>query len=319
MPCDPEIVAFFEFVTREMNRHAATGGLTVEERRWRAEQYAKLTAEPHPPELESSQMYIALPGREVPVLVHRPHSTEPLPAILFFHGGSYVAGSPQSHDFISASIAHNTGASVISVHYRRAPENPYPAPTEDCYAALCWAAENAERLGIDASRIGVAGDSAGGSLAAVCTLLARDRGGPAIAHQTLIYPGLGAGRETHSFRHNTEDLFLKPAGVEFAQRAFLGDAEPDAYSSPLRHPSLAGLPPAYVLAAELDPLHDDGLLYVDKLKAAGVAATLRSAPGMVHGFIRARRWSKVAQAEFEAMCAEMRHALGLPAPQTTPW
>ncbi len=319
MPCDPEIVAFFDHVTREMDRFAATGGLTVEERRWRAEEYAALTAEPHPPGLESRQRYIALPGREVPVLVHRPRSSEPLPAIVFFHGGSYVAGSPQSHDFISASIAHNTGAAVISVHYRRAPENPYPAPTDDCYAAVCWAAQQAARLGIDPARIAVAGDSAGGSLAAACTLLARDRQGPSIRHQALMYPGLGAGPSTDSFRNNTHDLFLKPQGIEFAQKAFLGDAVPDGYSSPLRADSHAGLPPAYVLVAELDPLHDDGMLYAQKLRDAGVPATFRSAPGMVHGFVRARRWSKVAQAEFAQMCAAMREALELPVPATTPW
>ena len=205
------------------------------------------------------------------------------------------------------------------MHYRRAPENPYPAPNEDCYAALCWAVEQAERLGIDPSRIAVAGDSAGGSLAASCTLLARDRNGPKISHQTLIYPGLGAGPDTNSYRNNLDDLFLKPAGVDFAQRAFLGDVEPDGYSSPLRNSSHAGLPPAYVLVAELDPLHDDGVLYAEKLQAAGVRATLRSAPGMVHGFVRARRWSKVAQAEFETMCADIRSALDLPVPQTTAW
>ncbi|WP_431280950.1 alpha/beta hydrolase [Humitalea sp. 24SJ18S-53] len=322
MICDPEIETFFAHVQREMSaRFAATGGLSVEERRQRAEDYATLTAEPDPAELRSRQLYIGLPGREIPVLVHRPESTAPLPTILFFHGGSFVAGSPQSHHFISASIAHNTGAQVISVHYRRAPENPYPAPLEDCYAALLWAVAQAGPLGIDTTRMAVAGDSAGGNLAAACTLLVRDRGGPALRHQALIYPGLGGGSGTPSFQTHHDDLFLKPAGILFSQKAYLGEAmtAPDDYAAPLAASSLAGVPPAYILAAELDPLHDDGRLYAEKLQAHGVAATMRTAPGMVHGFVRARRWSQVAEREFQVLCAAIREALELPVPRTRRW
>jgi acetyl esterase len=321
-PCDPEILAFFEHVQRQMSaRFAATGGLDVEERRHRAEVYASLTAEPDPPELHSRQVYITLPGREIPVLIHRPVSKDPLPTILFFHGGSFVAGSPQSHHFISASLAHNTGAQVLSVHYRRAPENPYPAPLDDCYAALCWAAEHAGTLGIDPSRLAVAGDSAGGNLAAACALLVRDRGGPALRFQALIYPGLGGGASTESFRTHTEDLFLKPAGILFSQRAYLGDAmeAPDDYAAPLRAGSVAGLPAAYVLAAALDPLHDDGLLYARRLADAGGRSVFRSAAGMVHGFLRARRWSSVAETELQMLCAFMRDAFELPVPSSRRW
>lgn len=320
--CDPDILAYFAHVQRQMSaRFAATGGLDVEERRHRAEVYASLTAEPDPPELQSRQVYITLPGREIPVLIHRPLSAEPLPTILFFHGGSFVAGSPQSHHFISASIAHNTGAQVLSVHYRRAPENRYPAPLEDCYAALCWASEHAATLGIDPSRLAVAGDSAGGNLAAACALLARDRAGPALSFQALIYPGLGGGQATASFSTHKSDLFLKPSGILFSQRAYLGESmePPNHYAAPLQTESTAGLPPAYILVAALDPLHDDGLLYAQRLSDAGVKATFRSAPGMVHGFLRARRWSSVAEAELQAMCACVREALKLPLPEVRRW
>ena len=310
---DPGVVAYVEKARRDAGRLAGIVDLSPDQRRLRAEVLARLTAEPHPDWLATYTTYVTLPGREIPVRVHVPAGEGPRPAILYLHGGSWMAGSPESHDFITASLAANTGAILLSVHYRRAPENPYPAATDDAYAALCWAAERAEALGIDPERIAIAGDSAGGNLAAACTLMARDRGGPAIAHQTLLYPTLDDDLDTASYRAGTDPILTR-AAMQEALEAFLPrGAEPqDGYALPLRAPSLAGLPPACLSIAALDPLRDDGLRYAARLEEAGVPTATRVGPGLIHGYVRMRRLSTVAEAEFQAVCAEIRSALDLP-------
>ncbi|HYG41535.1 MAG TPA: alpha/beta hydrolase [Bordetella sp.] len=316
MAYDPGIQAYVDRMRSALGDMAEFGALTLAQRRARADRYAALINEPYPASLQVSDTYIVLPGREIPVRVYRPRADGPLPAIVYLHGGSFMAGSPQGHDFITASLACNTGAQVLSVHYRRAPENPYPAPTDDAYEALCWAAREAELLGIDPDRIAVAGDSAGGNLAAACALLARDRGGPGLRMQALAYPTLDADFDTPSYLHNTEDAFLTRAAMAAALEAFLPSAASvrDGYALPMRATDHAGLPPAYLMLADHDPLLDDGRRYADKLRAAGNAVQLRIGKGMIHGFLRARRLSAVADAEFHLMCAALRQALALPEP-----
>ncbi|WP_198380879.1 alpha/beta hydrolase [Roseomonas sp. KE2513] len=310
---DPGVVAYVEKARRDAGRMAGIVDLSPDQRRLRAEILARVTAERHPDWLSTHTTYVTLPGREIPVRVYVPAGDGPRPAILYLHGGSWIAGSPESHDFITASLAANTGAVVLSVHYRRAPENPYPAATEDAYAALCWAAERAEALGIDPDRIAIAGDSAGGNLAAACALMARDRGGPAIRHQTLLYPTLDDDLETESYRASTDPILTRAAMRE-ALEAFLpeGAGPQDGYALPMRAPSLAGLPPAYLSIAALDPLRDDGLRYAARLERAGVPTVTRVGPGLIHGYVRMRRFSAVAETEFQAVCAEIRVALNLP-------
>lgn len=310
---DPGIALYVQKAREQNGRLAGLVDLSPEQRRIRAELFARMTAEPHPPGLEVHTTYVTLPGREIPVRIYRPAGGEaPRPGIVYFHGGSWIAGSPESHDFVTASLAANTGAMLLSVHYRRAPENPYPAPTEDCYAALVWAAGRAETLGLDPRRLAVAGDSAGGNLAAACTLLARDRGGPAICHQTLIYPTLDDDLDTPSYLAGTDPILTRQAMRE-ALDAFLPDgaAADDGYALPMRG-ALHGLPPAFLSIAGLDPLRDDGLRYTARLEEAGVPVIARVGPGMTHSYIRARRLSAVAEEEFQAMCAAIRAALGLP-------
>ncbi|WP_424811502.1 alpha/beta hydrolase [Roseococcus sp. YIM B11640] len=313
---DPGMAAYVQKAREQNGRLAGLVDLSPEQRRIRAELFARMTAEPHPPGLEVETTYVTLPGREIPIRIYRPAGPPgPRPAILYFHGGSWIAGSPESHDFVTASLAANTGALLLSVHYRRAPENPYPAPTEDCFEALRWAASRAETLGIDATRLAVAGDSAGGNLAAACTLMARDRGGPAICHQTLIYPTLDADLDTPSYLAGTDPILTRAAMRE-ALEAFLPNGAPngDDYALPLRAASLADLPPAYLSIAGVDPLRDDGLRYAARLREAGVPTEARVGPGLAHSYVRARRLSAVAEDEFQTMCAAIRAALGLPAP-----
>jgi len=316
MAYDPGIQAYVDRARKALGDMGELGTLTLTQRRARADRYAALINEPYPASLDVSDTYIVLPGREIPVRVYRPRAAGPLPAIVYLHGGSFMAGSPHGHDFITASLACNTGAQVLSVHYRRAPENPYPAPTDDAYEALCWAARETELLGIDPDRIAVAGDSAGGNLAAACALLARDRGGPGLRMQALLYPTLDADFDTPSYLHNTQDAFLTREAMAAALEAFLPSAEAsrDGYALPMRAADHAGLPPAYLMLADHDPLLDDGRRYADKLRAAGTAVQVSIGVGLIHGFLRARRLSAVADAEFHRMCAALRQALALPEP-----
>jgi acetyl esterase len=310
---DPGVAAYVQRARELAGRMAGIVDLSPEERRLRAELLARVTAEPHPPTLSVHTTYITLPGREIPVRIYSPAGQGPHPAILYFHGGSWIAGSPESHDFITTSLAANTGAMVLSVHYRRAPENPYPAPTDDCYAALLWAAARAGALGIDPDRLAIAGDSAGANLAAACTLMARDRNGPAICHQTLLYPTLDDDLETPTYLAGTDPILTRTAMRE-ALDAFLpnGAGPEDGYALPMRALSLQGLPPACISIAALDPLRDDGLRYAERLEAAGVPVLTRVGPGLIHGYVRMRRMSTVAEAEFQAVCAAIRAALDIP-------
>lgn len=312
---DAGVRAYVEKARREAGRLAGIVDLSPTQRRLRAEVLARLTAEKHPDWLSCYTTYIVLPGRELPVRVYasRGEQRDPQPAILYLHGGSWIAGSPETHDFITASLAANTGAVLLSVHYRRAPENPFPAPTEDAYAALCWVAQEAESLGIDPTRIAIAGDSAGANLAAACALMARNRGGPAIVHQTLLYPTLDNDLETESYHAGTDPILSRTAMKE-ALEAFLpaGTSLTDGYALPMRAASLAGLPPACLSISALDPLRDDGVRYASRLEAAGVPTVLRIGPGLIHGYVRMRRLSAVAEAEFQAVCSEIRTALNLP-------
>jgi acetyl esterase len=203
---------------------------------------------------------------------------------------------------------------LISVNYRLAPENPYPAAVEDCYFALCWAVENADRLGIDASRIAIGGDSAGGTLTAATTLMVRDKGGPSLRFQYIIYPSLDTDFNTDSYLTNTHDPFFSREKSIYNWKTYLEDKldTKDPYAVPMRATDLSNLPPAYILTAEHDCLLDDGERYGERLARAGVPTVVRRAPGTIHGFLRARFLSKVAEEELENLCMAIREALDLP-------
>ena len=223
----------------------------------------------------------------VPVRIYWPGPAgRPLPVIVYFHGGGFVLGSIATHDGICRSLAAGTSAIVISADYRLAPEHRYPAAALDAYAVLLWAREHAGPLGGDRARIAVAGDSAGGNLAAGCCLRARDEGGPPIAFQLLIYPYVDLVSGTGSRSELADGYFLTAAHLRWFCEQYLGRPERAAepHASPARAGSLAGLPPALVVTAEWDPLRDEGARYADQVKAAGGQAWHCRAEGLFHGF-----------------------------------
>jgi acetyl esterase len=229
------------------------------------------------------------------------------PLIVYFHGGGFVFGDVRGGDWICGTVAKELDAVVVSVEYRLAPKHPFPAGIDDCYAAFLWAAANAESLGADASRIGVIGESAGGNLAAVVALMARDRNGPVIHHQALLYPATGAG-DTESRRTNAEAFILTAADMQKFGELYGGDPA-DWRVSPIVAKSLKGLPPALVIVGGHDPLHDDGTLYADALRAAGVDVRLIEYPSMPHGFLNFPRYAKDAKPAIAAVVSSQRAAL----------
>jgi acetyl esterase len=251
------------------------------------------------------------PAGVIPVRIYRPEARAKLPALVYFHGGGWVIGSLETHDGACRELANRIGCVVVSVEYRLAPESRYPAAAEDCYAATTWAAENANALGVDAARIGIGGDSAGGNLAAVVALLARDRGGPALRHQLLIYPVTDADFTRASYRENAEGYLLTTKAMEWFWGHYVPDAaqRAEAYAAPLRAKDLAGLPPAFVLTAEYDPLRDEGEAYAKRLQQAGVPTRLQRYTGAIHGFFAMGLLSQVARTAIDDAVAEARKAL----------
>jgi acetyl esterase len=226
------------------------------------------------------------PAGEIPVRIYTPNGTAPFPVLVYFHGGGWVIGSLDSHDGTCRDLANGSGAVVVSVDYRLAPEHKFPAGPEDAYAATKWVADNAASLGVDAKRIGIGGDSAGGNLTAVVALMARDRGGPPLVFQVLVYPVTDAACDTRSYVDNAEGYFLTRKAMEWFWGNYLPNAADgsNAYASPLRAASLKGLPPALVITAEFDPLRDEGEAYARRLEEAGVHVRLKRYDGMIHGF-----------------------------------
>ena len=224
------------------------------------------------------------PAGEIPVRVYTPEGRAPFPVLVFFHGGGWVIGGLESHDGVCRQLANAARCLVVSVDYRLAPEHPYPAAAEDAYAATSWVAAHAAELGGDTSRIAVGGDSAGGNLSAVVSLMARDRGGPRLVHQLLVYPVVDAPGDRHpSYRENADGYFLTATMMHWFWGHYRG-AERDAYACPLRAADVRGVPPALVITAEFDPLRDEAEAYARRLRDADVPVTLSRYDGMVHGF-----------------------------------
>ncbi|MFC6769522.1 alpha/beta hydrolase [Natrinema soli] len=208
------------------------------------------------------------------------------PLLLYFHGGGWVVGSIDTHDGVCRKLADDTGYPVVSVDYGLAPDHPFPEGLQDCYAALEWAAAEADELNADPEKIVVGGDSAGGGLAAGLSLLARDRGGPEIAYQLLLYPSVGDATVTAAYEENKEGYFLTEDDMEWF-RGHLYESEIDlgnVYALPLRANDLSELPPATIITAGFDPLRDVGAKYADRLADAGVPVEYHNYDDMIHGF-----------------------------------
>jgi acetyl esterase/lipase len=253
---------------------------------------------------------VPVKGGEIAVRVYSPGGPGPHPALLFYHGGGWVIGDLYTHDGICRSITNAAGCMVASVDYRLAPEARYPVAAEDSYAALVWVAENAARLGIDPRRVAVGGDSAGGNLATVVALMARDRGGPALVQQTLIYPVTNHDLDTPSYHEHATGYLLTREAMRWFWRHYLAREEQgnEPYASPLLASSLAGLPPALVITAGCDPLRDEGEAYAARLRDAGVPVTLTRYEGIFHGFIRMTRLHDKAKAALDEIAGSLRKA-----------
>lgn len=241
---------------------------------------------------------------------YRPSKGGVLPGLVFFHGGGWTIGDVDTHDVVCRQLALGASCMVFSVDYRLGPEHPFPAAVDDCFAALRWTMENAARLGIDPQRVAVGGDSAGGNLAAVAALLARDAGGPRIAYQLLVYPATDQRGATPSHERNAQGYLLTRDAMDYFRSAYLPDRADwtDWRASPLLAPSHAGLPPALVITAGYDPLLDEGKAYAEKLRAAGVKVEYREYADMVHGFLLFGGVLDTSNAAVAHCCAALRAA-----------
>jgi acetyl esterase len=233
-------------------------------------------------------LFVPGAGGGIPVRVYANEHGGRRPGLVFFHGGGFVIGNVDTHDTVCRALARESGAVVISVDYGLAPEHKFPRGVDDAHAATEWVAANAERLGIDARRISVGGDSAGGNLAAVVAIRCRNAGGPLLASQVLIYPVADLSNfETESYRTFKEGYGLTRAAMVWFAGHYLSSPELGSQPeiSPLLAGDLGGLPPALVITAEFDPLRDEGEAYAARLKQAGVRVTLTRYPGLIHGFV----------------------------------
>ena len=226
------------------------------------------------------------PAGKIPIRIYSPDISKPAPALVYFHGGGWVIGDLDTVDGICRSLANKAGCIIVSVDYRLAPEAKFPAAVEDCYAATQWVASNASELGIDRDRIAVGGDSAGGNLSAVVSQIARDRGGPKLAYQLLIYPGTDMRMGWPSVEENKDAPILSKAGLIWFTEHYVRTEQDklNPLASPLLAEDLADLPPACVLTAEMDPIRDEGEAYASRLQEFGVEVELKRYDGMPHGF-----------------------------------
>ena len=283
---DPEAAAYLSWM-QSLGLPALADQGVDEARRQSRMRVSMLAGEPEP--IASVKDALA-PGPRGPVgcRIYTPVQGEALPALLYLHGGGWVLGDIDSHDSVCRALAQRAGCVVLSVDYGLAPEHRFPEPLDDSWAGLAWLHDNAAALGVDPERIAVGGDSAGGNLAAVLAHWARDRGGPKIAAQLLIYPVTDFDLDTQSYRSAGVGYGLTRESMRWYWEQYLADprdgASPDA--SPLRAKDFTNLPPALVLTCELDPLESEGSAYAAALRAAGVSVEHINEAGMIHGYIR---------------------------------
>jgi acetyl esterase len=283
MPVDPQIQALLDQGTGVPATH--TLPLDVA----RAQYEARIAVMAPAADIASvREKTIDGPGGPLRIRIYTPHGTGPFPLLVFFHGSGFVLCSLDTHDGMCRNLCAGSAAVVASVDYRLAPEHKFPAGIEDCLYATRWAAAHAAELGTDARRVAVAGDSAGGNMAAVTALRLRDEGGPALCGQLLLYPVTDYHTPgTPSYRENAEGYGLTRDTMKWFWDHYLSDSAEGVHphASPLRAPDLSGLPPTLVITAEYDPLRDEGEFYAEKLRAGGVPLSLSRYDGVNHGFM----------------------------------
>ena len=268
------------------------------------------------PVAETRELAIAGPdGGLLPLRLYRAAGTAAgasLPALVFFHGGGWVVGDLESYDAMCRHLANAAGCAVVAVDYRLAPEHKFPAAVEDCVAATEWVAANGAALGVDAARLAVGGDSAGGNLAAVVSLVARDRGAPRLRAQLLLYPAVDFAMSHASHQRFAEGHLLTLATMRWFAEAYLRGPQDaaDWRASPLRAGDLSGLPRAYVLTAGCDPLCDEGAAYARRLEKSGVAVEHRHIPDQIHGFLLMGKIVRAAGPALDEIAAALKRAFG---------
>jgi acetyl esterase len=288
-----------------------TGDQEILRRDWQI--YEQTLSRPYPADMKVENRVFAWPsaGRDgsIEARIYRPaEAGVSPPCVLFVHGGGFHKGSIDSADTNAWGVADETGAVVISINYRLAPEFTYPAALIDVYEALRCVVANAESLGVDAGRIALWGESAGANLVAGAALMARDKGGPMIAGHVMIYGAFDDDMTRPSYRIHAKSVpGLHTDSLLGMWPMYLGKTPPETlYATPIRIKDLSGLPPAFVHYAEIDPAADDSPIYAQRLAEAGVATTLRCAKGMIHGFLRARFAGTTAASEFTLPCMWVR-------------
>ena len=289
-------------------KHALRNSTDPEVLRKGWEDYARTMQRPYPPGMEITNAAFDCPGAgrngSIHVRIYRvPGAAALSPAIAYLHGGAFTKGNLNSGDPIAWGVSDNTGCVVVSVDYRLAPEHPFPAGVEDCYAVLLYLSRNGAGRGVDPKRLAVWGDSAGGNMAAAVCLMARDRSEPRLLAQALNYACLTDDVSAPTYRLYA-NAPVTTASVDRAWDLYLGSGRPTAnpYAAPLKATNVANLPPAHIHLAEFDCLADDSRAYADRLASAGNKVVLRTAPRMIHGYLRARFNGPDAAAEFAAPC-----------------
>lgn len=289
MPVDPDIA--------EMLAAAAAAGIPALSEGTPEQARANYLRAPKPTGDELARVedrMIPGPAGTIAIRIYADSTATDLPTIAFFHGGGWVLSSIEGHDSLARRLAARTGALVVSVEYRLAPDHPFPAPHDDCWAATAWLAEHAPSIGGDPTRLSVAGDSAGGNLAAGVALRARDEGLP-LTYQLLIYPCIDDRQTRPSMVDNASGYFLSAVDMAWFWDQYVpAEHRDNPYAVPGRATDLTGLAPAHVQTAEYDPLRDEGEEWADRLNAAGVNSTVTRFDGAVHGFVA--RWEQMTGA-----------------------
>ncbi|MBR1221606.1 alpha/beta hydrolase [Bradyrhizobium sp. U87765 SZCCT0131] len=312
MAIDPQLAPFIARLEEAWPEPPLS--LPVDVWRERIERLSAAARVPYPDNLAVETRTIDGP-RPVRIRIYRPRASSPLPALIYMHGGGWVVGSIDSHDAITAALAMDTPCVVISIDYTRAPEHPFPAAVDDCRAVVAWTFDHAAELGIAADAIAVGGDSAGGNLAAAMTLAFRGSS-RRIRGQLLLYPCVDVDFSRASYASEAHAPYLKAAEMIWFWRQYCPDEGQRAspLAVPMTEPNLAGLPDAFIVVAEHDPLRDEGQAYAERLRAAGVPVLFRPGRGLIHGFLRARTFSAAAEAEHQAMTSWLRSLPDRPGP-----